>query len=545
MKFAPIHSDSLNSNLFSAQGRSRYASRIVGMLSRAALLNVTLLGMAGCAISGAENGSWAADEETTDETSLAIDATPPVAPQDPGSAVITVCASGCSYTTLQPAIDAAQPGSTVLVKNGTYYTSDLQNPTGRKGLTVNGKNGTSTQPIALIAFPGHRPVIETLADTVTITNGVPAYRSVEPCLTINGNHWIVDGFEMQNCQYGIVVSGSNVTIRNNVIHDNALQGILVTALGGIGASDILIEQNKIYLNGTTYETTGTYPRQHCLSADTNFKPITGHCHGIYLSANGTGTTDQARITIRRNVIERHGGGGVHIFDNRPLSVYSDILIENNLLLNNQKGGLLGRYEYGANSYFRHNVVSFDAPVPLVSQQYASTNNKEIYLISPLRGAVANGMQVYGNIFYTPQSWWNVFSGMSMTHVYPVVVDTINPDAGIFAPVFADNDWAVRPGARVTDNATAGHSFTWNQQWYGNFSGEFRSATAQEATGLLPGDATFVANPFLAPTRGRYEHITNTPAIGRSPGSAARPCPSVDYTGRSRGTGACDLGAFEY
>ena len=33
----------------------------------------------------------------------------------------TVCASGCMYTNLQPAIDAAQPGDTILLRAGETF----------------------------------------------------------------------------------------------------------------------------------------------------------------------------------------------------------------------------------------------------------------------------------------------------------------------------------------------------------------------------------------------------------------------------------------
>jgi hypothetical protein len=67
------------------------ASRIVTTVSRAAFVSVFLLGMVGCAISGDENGVLAADEEMTEEASLAIDAFAPIAPEDPGTTTAQPC----------------------------------------------------------------------------------------------------------------------------------------------------------------------------------------------------------------------------------------------------------------------------------------------------------------------------------------------------------------------------------------------------------------------------------------------------------------------
>lgn len=541
-----------------ATANAQHRSRVLRAAARTAMAGFSLLAMAGCAIPGDEGAPVVSDGDT-EEASLAAQATPPDVPEDPSTqAVKIVCppgGSGCDYTDLQAAINAAQPGWTLLVKNGTYYTPTSTNPIGRAGIRVENKDGTASEPISLVAFPGHHPVIETLADTVTVTNGVATYRANETCLVLLSDHWIVDGFELRRCTGGITVGGRHVTIRNSVIHDNAYQGILVSVRRDpanttqwVGASDLLIEQNQIFLNGTTYEATGDFPRQHCLFNETktvngqpvtHFKPSPGHCHGIYLSSNEA-NADQARITIRRNTIERHGGAGIHVYDSRAGSVYSDILVENNLFLNNHMGAMMARYEQGTNSHFRNNVVAVDAPVQLDAYQYAyNGSNVNIYLIAPLKGAVAGGMQVYNNIFYAPQSWYQVFSGLGMTPVYTVLADATATPA-----LFDDNYWAVRPGATAMNSPNLGHAFYWNGVYGSSFSGQFRSVSSQEATGLLPGDASFLADPFLRPDRGRYEHVALSPALGRGANTAARPCPSVDFTGRARGSGPCDLGAFE-
>ena len=46
----------------------------------------------------------------------------------------TVCASGCMYTNLQPAIDAAQPGDTILLRAGETFIGNY---------TLKAKSGTA------------------------------------------------------------------------------------------------------------------------------------------------------------------------------------------------------------------------------------------------------------------------------------------------------------------------------------------------------------------------------------------------------------------
>ena len=44
-----------------------------------------------------------------------------------GAATITVCSSGCDYTTIQAAVNAASAGDTIIVGDGTYIDSgDVQ-----------------------------------------------------------------------------------------------------------------------------------------------------------------------------------------------------------------------------------------------------------------------------------------------------------------------------------------------------------------------------------------------------------------------------------
>ena len=42
------------------------------------------------------------------------------------AATLRVCASGCTYKTLQPAIDAAQPGDTILLRAGETFVGNFK-----------------------------------------------------------------------------------------------------------------------------------------------------------------------------------------------------------------------------------------------------------------------------------------------------------------------------------------------------------------------------------------------------------------------------------
>ena len=51
-----------------------------------------------------------------------------------GAATLRVCASGCTYTGLQQAVDAAQPGDTILLRAGETFVGHV---------TLRKKSGTT------------------------------------------------------------------------------------------------------------------------------------------------------------------------------------------------------------------------------------------------------------------------------------------------------------------------------------------------------------------------------------------------------------------
>ena len=62
---------------------------------------------------------------------------------------ITVCSLGCDYTAIQPAINAASPGDTILVAAGTY----TEQVTLKSGLTLTAQAGPTSTIVTALASP--------------------------------------------------------------------------------------------------------------------------------------------------------------------------------------------------------------------------------------------------------------------------------------------------------------------------------------------------------------------------------------------------------
>lgn len=120
-----------------------------------------------------------------------------------------------NYTTIQAAVYAANPGDTIMVRNGTYYENVEVNQTVR----LIGED----MPIILgrsLGFWGY-PVFRARADNVTISGFIIQHESQDEMdhgieIGFGGN---ISGNVIRNNTYGIVTDYNN-TIFNNIIQDN-------------------------------------------------------------------------------------------------------------------------------------------------------------------------------------------------------------------------------------------------------------------------------------------------------------------------------------
>jgi pectin methylesterase-like acyl-CoA thioesterase len=158
------------------------------------------------------------------------------------AATITVCASGCDYTTIQAAVDAANDGDVIDVYPGTYNESvDLNGMSPDGDITIRSVNsgGTPTTGTATVNGGAAGPAFETsstFSGDVTI-DGLIVNSTNDDGIYVRVNSDVVirDVTANSTGDDGIYVGGAsgNVTIKDCTANHNGDNGF---DLGEIGKS---------------------------------------------------------------------------------------------------------------------------------------------------------------------------------------------------------------------------------------------------------------------------------------------------------------------
>lgn len=246
----------------------------------------------------------------------------PIPSSTPASNLITVCATGCNYKTIQQAVTNASAGKTIEIAAGTYNES----------ITMS-TNGTSSMWITLKAKDG---------DVVWIDGG-----SLGNVSNINlGNHsyWKIDGLKMKNAAQGSPLGADGasdaVTVGvggNNII----LQNLTIEAPNADGIDLRGANYNIQILNNTIYDMRKLYP-------DYN-----GDGHGIHvLQQYGVATSHD--ILVKGNYVhDSHGKACLALSDFTALGATSpyNIVFEYNKAFDCTNG-----IKVNADGVFRYNLI---------------------------------------------------------------------------------------------------------------------------------------------------------------------------------------------
>jgi parallel beta-helix repeat protein len=132
---------------------------------------------------------------------------------------------GADFTTIQAAVDAANAGDTIIVRNGTY----TENVDVDKSLTIKSENGSAV--VTVMAAVPTAPVFDVNADGVTIDGFAvsgPTNEHVAGIELVDVNSCTIVNTDCSGgCYNGIHLGGAatNNTVTRNYCHNNTRRGI--------------------------------------------------------------------------------------------------------------------------------------------------------------------------------------------------------------------------------------------------------------------------------------------------------------------------------
>ncbi len=217
------------------------------------------------------------------------------------------------YSTIQDAIDGADPGDTVIVKDNTYTgPGNVDLDFGGKAITVRSENGPGGCIIDCEETPGTRGFYFYSGETSS---------SVVIGFTIQGGRAI--GGWPDNSGGGILCSSSSPTIRGNVITGNS-----ATMGGGIAcvSASPAIEGNIITGNSASSDGGGIYLSDSSATLKNNLIiGNNGDLGGAFYCADNSSLTVVSN-TIADNVSDTAGGN--YYYDNSSATLINTILWNN-------------------------------------------------------------------------------------------------------------------------------------------------------------------------------------------------------------------------
>ncbi len=254
-----------------------------------------------------------------------------------------------SYTTIQAAIDAANPGDTILIGDGTYNESITVN---KANLTI---EAVGSNAVIQGTFNSDNGVTGSLATWLQTAPGYHGTATSTDGITISANGSTISGLKVQGFIHGVNFSGADVdstTLSGLNISDTVI-GIEKTSTNGV--SNLAITGGSISdgYNGIEFDKGFASPAQasignadHVLIDGTSFSNLDQK--GIYVE-----TLSNAHITnVTMNDVGQfggvpsfgvHGNGGNGIDLNLKNGTYSNLEIDHFTLTNTgtSNGGVVG------------------------------------------------------------------------------------------------------------------------------------------------------------------------------------------------------------
>ena len=518
---------------------------------------------------------------------------------------LDVCAT-CTYTTIQTAVNAASPGDTIRVAQGTYQ--DIVTSPGLLTSTV-----IITKDLTLIGgyspdFQAHDPSLyETIVDGQNIAKG----------FYVSGSYAHIEGFTIINgYTQGVLVRESAVngapagsTLVNNYVHDN-MSGIVIFS------AEATIENNRIMHNSDAgivgWDVTIDILSNTVSHNNGGAILISRFESGSIASIQGNQILDNysesvagikleygAQFTVTNNLIQNNqtqddSGGGIAVFSRATgLIAYNDI-ISNSA----NYGGGIGSYDNGDLTISNNTINSNSTPNGgggihinpddynfsrtsqlTVTGNIVQNNNASVgagMFIDNVNGDVtitandirnnqidpnapdyeAGGIHVWGiggqievanNIFVDNDN--RALKAANFSHILVVnnsVVGTFGDGIDVFSWPSAPPEPSV---AQVMNNIIVGQTgcgvTTFNGiTLYVDYNLFYNNDTDICGDTTVPPHANIFADPlFEDAAGGNYRLQSGSPAVDSGTGGPGVPGVDIEGTSRPQGSGV-DMGAYE-